>query len=132
MTLVNFQMNLRQGEETILVDKKDVTKGCVGVEISAYPHEVPRVVLHFLADLEYVNLDGLGVAVIHDAEAVFRSLDADAIEEEAAGRLEWGESGTLTHRVLEVVLEKIREAGSAGSESDGGDHDGRRLPDLQG
>lgn len=97
------------------VNGKDL-KDCVrAVDVCIRPKEVPLVTLHVMTR-QNLDVMALITTVVHDAPQILDMLDDQEIEDEATGRLGWGDEGTLASKVLEVIKEKVRGIATSGSD----------------
>lgn len=101
------------GVGTIIVNGEDITKRVQAFQIEGAVDEPTILRLQMVNVVGVVDGEGVvEVGVPADLDAILASFSAAELEEEATGRMGWGDGGNLTALIIEVLRERVRAAQS--------------------
>jgi hypothetical protein len=104
------------GKGRVVINGQEVSQHLTGLILQSAVGEVPRLTLSGPTINTVLRGEGI-VEVFGDVPPVsiiIRTLNAAAIEAEALGRSEWGDSKSLTEHILDVIAEAAEEAERGG------------------
>lgn len=114
-TFAQFEMTVpplaRGGEAKIVVNGQDLTNRTRAVALFAASDQPTTLQIHMYGQ---GKVEGAGIVEVHThtkegTKRWLRSLNPKEIDQLALNKSGWGDQGTLTDKVIEVLLEKLDE-----------------------